>query len=760
MTALATTMVMSLTACGGGGSGGGAGVASTPTALSSPSSTSGSTSGIVATPGVNYDTAEYRASRNLAQHGAITAYQAGASGAGVTVGVIDSGLNDPTGELTGRISAASRDFAGNASIADSGGHGTTVAMVLAAGRNDKAMMGVAWGATVLALRTDTPGSCDTSCSHSTTAMASALDHAVANGARVVNISLGGTTASSLLRQAVSRATAAGTIIVIAGGNNKEAAPDQLARSIADPSISHGLVIIAEALDQNNARASFANGAQGYESITLGALGVGVYTVDKAGTLVSASGSSYSAPEISGAIALLAQAFPNLTSAQIVSLLMTSARDLGVAGADANYGVGALDIAKAFAPAGSLSLAGSSTPVSLAMSGNMSSAMGDAAASSQSFASVATDTLGRAYAVQLNGDLRTAAPALRLAPALDTRVRSISSGVAGGPARIAMSIAPGLANGADSHTLVLGSGQAQGARLIAARVATRIAPGAELALGFATGGELLRGMTGEMVDAPFLVARNGDLLTSDFRADRSMRLRWRIAPGVHAVATGETGHVGHDDRISAWSRENQWRRDGGYVAMGMGVDAARGPLSLSLTATHIRESGTALGARFAALMGAQSARTLLLDTGLRLDTGMGWSLGGEWRRGWTRAAAGGALRDGGAITSEAWGVTASRQGLLSPWDSLSLRLSRPLRVTGSDFRLVLPSSYDYATGTAVEGVQSLDLRPRGREQTLEAAYGAPVGAGWVTANLFHRVQPGNIAAIPAETGGAFRFTIGF
>ncbi|HEX7858102.1 MAG TPA: S8 family peptidase [Sphingobium sp.] len=752
LTALATTLA--LTACGGGSSG----VSSTPTPSPLPGGSSGSSqaSGITPTPGVNYDTAEYRASTDLAQHGAITAYQAGASGAGVTVGVIDSGLSDPTGELTGRISSASRDFAGNSSIADSGGHGTEVSMVLAAARNDKATMGVAWGATILALRTDTPGSCDTSCTHSTTAIANALDYAVTNGAKVVNISLGGAAAPPYLLQAVQRATAAGTIIVIAGGNDAAAAPDALAGSIADPAVGHGLVIIAEALDRNNVRASFANAAKGYEMVTLGALGVYVPTVSKDGTVVNVSGSSFSTPEIAGAVALLAQAFPNLTSAQIVQLLLSSARDLGVAGADSIYGVGALDIAKAFSPTGSLSLAGSATALSLNTSGNLSSAMGDAAATSQSFHSVATDGLGRAYAVQLGGDLRAAVPAPNLAPALDTRMRSISSGVPGGPARIAMSIAPGLVGGADSHTLLLGSTEAQNARLIAARIATHIAPGAELALGFASGGEMLRGMTGDATDGAFLVARTTDLLTSDFRAERSMRLRWRVGPGIYALATGELGHVGHVDRDSVWTPRSAWRRDGLYTAMGMGAELVKGRFDTSLTASQVLESGTALGARFSPIMGAQSGRTILLDATLRFDAGNGWSLGGKWRRGWTHAAAGGALRDGGSITSEAWSVTAGRQGVLSVRDSLSLRLSRPLRVIASALNLVLPTSYDYASGEVVEGVQSLDLRPHGREQSVEAAYATPLGTGWLSANLFHRIQPGNIATLPAETGGAFRY----
>lgn len=733
-----------LCACGGG-----SGVSSTPT----PTNTSsGSTGGTPTTPVVNYDTAEYRRSTGAVQANALSAYNAGASGAGVTVGVIDSGVSDPTGELTGRISSASRDFAGNSSYTDTGGHGTQVTMALAAARNDVSSMGIAWGATVLALRTDQPGSCaDTDgCKHSESAIASALDYAVSNRAKVVNISLGGSSASSTLLASVSRATAAGTIIVIAGGNDATAAPDPLAQSLASSSVSHGLVIIAEALDGNNARASFANGAQGYESVTLGALGVNVRTIDKNGNGVLSSGSSLSTPLIAGAAALLAQAFPNLTSAQIVQLLLTSARDAGATGADAEYGAGILDLSRAFAPQGSLSLAGSTTVVSGGGTGALSSAMGDAAAASQSFSSVATDTLGRAYQVTLGSAMQPTSPALDLAPALDLRMQTLSGVTGGGTGRVSLSLAP------SPMTAIAPQLGQQPMQLASARFVSQLVPGMTLALGFRAGEGSLRAMMGDgMAEPAFLVARNTGPATAEFRPDRGMRLHWRLARGLNLAATSEMGRVGSPRRPDVALAPDQGR----YDSMGMGVEGQRGPLAFALGATWVTETRTALGARFIPLMGAQSGRTLFADARLGLDSG-GWVLGGAWRRGWTRAAAGGVLRDGGSIVSEAWNITGGRHGLFRSTDRLDLRLSQPLRVIGSAFPLTLPTGWDYLTGTATTSVQMLDLRPRGRERIVEAAYGAPLGQGWLSANVFRRADPGNIAAMPAETGGAMRYSLTF
>src|SRR5437763_3667558 len=100
-----------------------------------------------------------------------------------------------------------------------------------------------------------------------------------------------------------------------------------------------------------------------------ALGYKDRAPDETGAQFLWSGTSFSAPTISGAVALMAQAFPNLTGKQIVDILFSSADDLGAAGVDSIYGHGALDIARAFQPQGQTSLAASPTPVSLTSNGD-------------------------------------------------------------------------------------------------------------------------------------------------------------------------------------------------------------------------------------------------------------------------------------------------------------------------------------------------------------------------------------------------------
>ncbi|WP_447412508.1 S8 family serine peptidase, partial [Clostridium perfringens] len=75
---------------------------------------------------------------------ALAAYNRGATGLGVNLAIIDSGIDTSSAEFGSRISAASQDVAGNTSIKDEGGHGTAVAFTAAGRRNDVGSHGVAF----------------------------------------------------------------------------------------------------------------------------------------------------------------------------------------------------------------------------------------------------------------------------------------------------------------------------------------------------------------------------------------------------------------------------------------------------------------------------------------------------------------------------------------------------------------------------------------------------------------------------------------
>jgi hypothetical protein len=77
-------------------------------------------------------------------------------------------------------------------------------------------------------------------------------------------------------------------------------------------------------------------------------------------------------------------------------------------------------------------------------------------------------------------------------------------------------------------------------------------------------------------------------------------------------------------------------------------------------------------------------------------------------------------------------------------------------------MLLPTSYDYATGTATDTLSRLSLSPSGREVDAEMSYGSTLlsGNAWLGANLFYRRQPGHIASLPDDKGAAVRFALSF
>jgi hypothetical protein len=691
--------------------------------------------------------------------GAITAYQAGASGAGVTVGIIDSGIAANNPEFTGRISSASRDFAGNRTIEDEGGHGTAVATVLAGGRNNNLILGMAWGATILALRTDSPGTCastdpskpDSGCSHNDSAITAALDHARINGAKVVNISLGGDGgAPPSLLAAIDRATAAGMVIVIAAGNDMAAAPDAFAASFAsNPAIARGQIIIAASVNANGVHSDFSNGALGFESTTLSALGSRVLSQDQNGDTFLWSGTSFSAPQIAGAAALLAQAFPNLTGAQIVDLLLSSARDAGATGADSVFGRGILNVAGAFAPRGSTSLAGSTTPVSLTANGSLSAPMGDASEVG-SLSAVALDSMKRAYTLNLKPTLQSDLPGLTLAPALQIQRQSIN--VQNGPVSVSLSLAPGRGSGVEARRLMLSPEDAQQACALSGAITMRLAEGTTMALGFSEGAASLSTRIDTNSAPAFLIAGDSHgAIGFDRVAGSGMALRQRVAPGIALTATAEQGHAWRQTRTPT---ESPWgdNRDG-YAAVGVGAEGQTGPLTLSLNATYMREESTLLGARFGSAVGALAGRTLFLDSKVTLDGGDGWRMGASVRQGWTGGG-------GANMRTNAWSLDGEKQGVLERNDRLALRVSQPLRVASGGIALTLPTGYDYATQTTTFTRETLGLVPRGREIDAEAVYARPVGSGWLTLNSYWRKDSGNLSWFPDDIGGALRYSLDF
>ncbi|WP_422345122.1 S8 family peptidase [Parasphingorhabdus sp.] len=755
-----------LSACGGGGSRPAPAPAPTPPAAP-PVPTPNPTPTPAPTPTpTSFDTAEFRRSDGPTQHGAIDAYNSGATGDGIIIGVIDSGINPNSVEFAGRIHPDSQDFAGSRGIGDEGGHGSAVASVAAAGKNDIDIHGIAFDSDLLVLRTDSPGTCamddpddpdDDGCSHNSGAIASAINQARVTGARVVNISLGGPDISSTVRNAISNAAAAGVVVVVSAGNDGAATPDGFAAGIADSGNGH--VIIAGSVGTSENISSFSNRAGAQSANFLTALGERVQADDNAGTAFLWSGTSFSAPQISGAVALLAQAFPNLTGAQIVDLLLTSARDAGVAGTDAIYGRGVLDIAAAFQPQGQASLAGSKVAVDLTASGGQTSAaMGDAALQGQNVGAVILDGFDRAFALNLAHDLTVAVPEYKLTGALSGDRRNMTASSSG--VQIAVNIGRTPVGLIDRDNLTLSNSNARKARMLAASVMTQVSPEMKVAFGFRQSSSgLVAQMQGARSPA-FLVAPTP---TSERgftgHVKSALAVRQEIA-GFGLTASAESGTARLDsgesrlDDLTGLDRE-RYR----FSGLGLALDREIGAASFSIAANWLSEGDSILGSRFVDTIGARGAQSWFVDGRAGYDIGNGWRAGASWRQGWTQVDSA-SLVTGGTLKTSSFAADISKAGLFDSSDQIALRFAQPLRVSSGGLNLNLPVGYSYDTLQTEFGQRTLNLAPEGRELVSELAYATPLWGGYLNTNLFWRQEPGHFEALNDDFGGAVRFQLKF
>lgn len=263
----------------------------------------------------------------LAKIGAIAAWDV-TRGAGVTIAILDSGVDPTHPDLLSNLVAGWNFYSGNSDTRDVYGHGTKVAGVAAAAANNGiGVAGIASGSKIMPIRvTDAAGQ------GSVSAIAQGIAWAADNGARVANISFLVAGNSTILNAAQYMQAKGGLVFVSAGNSG---ALDSTAPSSA--------VIAVGSTESNDTLSSFSS----YGSyVDLAAPGGSVYTTINGGSYGPASGTSFSSPIAAGAAALLFAARPALSSTNVEQLLKSTAIDLGAAGTDSYFGAGRIDVAAA------------------------------------------------------------------------------------------------------------------------------------------------------------------------------------------------------------------------------------------------------------------------------------------------------------------------------------------------------------------------------------------------------------------------------
>ena len=771
---------LALGACGGGGGGGPISTPPPPPASPAPTPPPAPTPA----PPPSFDTDEVDRSDGPEQHGAITAWQDGTTGQGQTIAIIDTGIDLDSPEFAGRIDARSTYVAGNGTAQEVDDHGTHVALVAAAALDGTGVVGIAHDANILAFRADRPGTCqpgdDASldgCRFADGDLARAVTRATNANAAVINLSLGGSNPGAALRNAVQEAVAAGVVIVVSAGNDggttgggvDPSNPDRFATGLLD--IGGDNVIIVGSVDAANTFSPFSNAAGDSAASFISARGEQVCCIYEDGVLRRTtrdgstfvtvfSGTSFAAPQVSGAVALLAQAFPTLTGAQIVEILLDTARDAGASGTDRTYGRGILDIAAALAPAGTTRVAGSDTALALADDALIGSpAMGDAAEAT-TLSTVVLDKYGRAYGYDLGGRLRGAAPQ----PLLRGVVEGNGSRVSAASGKAALAFTVGGERGDLGATalsqLRLTGEEAQGARVLAGRLALAISPDAEVGFAF---NERAEGLVAQLQGAErpaFMIARDpsGD---TGFARSGALSFAARHSLGDFGLTLhGESGEAWLGARREASDFAGRMTEKFGTRSLGIALDRAFGPLDTMLGASWLAEDRTVLGGYWHAAFGEGGADTLFIDASLGLDLRADWRLGGQYRQGITYPQAGYAVAVGSRFTSNAFSLDLTKRNTAIAGDSVSLRIAQPLRVTGGGIDVLLPTAYDYATGRTTSSLQSISLTPEGRELMAELMWQGPLAGGYLSGSAYLRREPGHYETAPDDAGVALRWSTRF
>ncbi|WP_447136246.1 S8 family peptidase [Micromonospora sp. LZ34] len=272
---------------------------------------------------------------SVPQIGAPVAWDRGYDGNGVSVAVLDTGIDPDHPDVAGKV-VEQVDFSGNANgPRDGHGHGTHVAAtILGTGAASNGLRkGVAPGAQLRVGKIcNDGGSCELD------AIIAGMEWAAHSGAKVVNMSIGGsatdgTDPMSQSLNELSRAT--GTLFVVAAGNSGPQSGTVGAPGAADEALT------VAAVDKDDEMADFSSRGprvgDGAAKPDIAAPGVDIVAARAAGTSMgtavdehytSASGTSMATPHVAGAATIIAQQHPDLTGQEIKALLMGTATDLG------------------------------------------------------------------------------------------------------------------------------------------------------------------------------------------------------------------------------------------------------------------------------------------------------------------------------------------------------------------------------------------------------------------------------------------------
>ncbi|HEF4760541.1 TPA: S8 family serine peptidase [Pseudomonas putida] len=306
-----------------------------------------------------FDTPEYRAQKGLEVIKASRLYARGGTGQGVTVALIDSGLNSDLPEFEGRVSDPGFDHVENRpGTHDRLGHGTQMAGILAANKDDQGMHGVAFNAQLVPFRfgdDNEPFFFDDE-------IALSWQAGFDKGARILSNSWANSIPATEITEArynqvmpKSLVTARklvknGAVLVFPTGNELKREPlAEPGLPVALPELEQGWIAVVALKNDGsaiNAKSNYCGVAAAWCIAVPGGdsgAGQGLLTTGKDGKYVQTAGTSPATALVSGALAALQSRYPELNAQQVREHLLATTNRTGIYANSEAYGRGLMDL---------------------------------------------------------------------------------------------------------------------------------------------------------------------------------------------------------------------------------------------------------------------------------------------------------------------------------------------------------------------------------------------------------------------------------
>ncbi len=759
---VSSALALVLVGCGGGGGGGSATISQGPSVNltqppAPPTNPNNNQQQLVnnRTMGdkTQFETIEYRNSWGLGAIKASTAYAQGLTGQGVVIGIIDTGIDMNNAEFAGALHAASINIVTGRreDLQDASGHGTWVASVAGGRKNNSVSHGVAYNSTILAVNASTAINGCGQCFYDRD-IAAGVRYASLNGAKIINMSLGspnamGTSLTDAMREAAGR----GNLLVAAAGNEGAITPNYPGAYAGLNGIA-GSMIIAGSLEQDNSISTFSNRAGASMNYYLAAPGRRLTATDIGGGPALVSGTSFAAPTIAGAAALIMENWAQLTGAQVADILLSTATDLGDAGTDAVYGRGMLNLENALRPQGTLSVPTASSVqaggTNLAQSNLvLGGAFGNSLANASSLKQVAfVDSYQRDYTTDLTMNIKSASVQSGLSAWLRPQAKSTSGAVnvlGFGVASFSSS------DNSDARTLV--EPKDQGRSMQNTQMAFTSQMGEKSSMTLSQGHSLNSslGLTGSVESHAPLATAN--VFGSPYLA---------LADGGEAANYATELKNGMVVKLGIASSNNNNAARTAYVAeISKAINTG---LTLGVQVGSLREEGGALGSSSSGALAFGGSDTKFAGAFARYALNNKVQLVGQYNAGLTETQSleGSLLSDFSAMRSQSFSLGLLAEDVWHKDDRLTMAVSQPIRTLMGSALAKVPVGVDRNGGVSFKNAR-VSLAPSASQIDFQTGYTAKIAEGeQFSVNFLTSFNPGHESGASTEVAVGFKYRLQF